>query len=168
MIRNFIANGLLSFLPPTRLFKLKEIVLNVLGFKISSGAKITGAIKFYGRGKISIGSNSWIGIGCKFYVDDGYEVFIGEQCDVAPDVVFHTGSHQQGSFTRRAGIGFSDSIEVGSGSWIGIRSTILAGAIFKPGTIIAAGAIVRTGNYNGNTLLAGVPAREKKKFEHEN
>jgi acetyltransferase-like isoleucine patch superfamily enzyme len=76
-----------------------------------------------------------------------------------------SGSHQVGPPDRRAGMGFGADIEIGDGTWIGARCTILAGARIGRGSIVAGGAVVRSGQYPDNVLLAGVPAVPKRCLE---
>lgn len=164
VFKSNITNILLSLLPVTRLFRAKAIILRYLGFTIGSNVSVTGNIKIYGRGNIIIGNTCWIGIGCKFYVSSNVEVSIGDNCDIAPDVKFVTGSHHLGSSDRRAGECFADNISIGSGCWIGINSVLLPGVHLGSGTVVAAGSVVKTGSYPPNILLAGVPAKMIKSY----
>jgi maltose O-acetyltransferase len=91
-------------------------------------------------------------------------VVIGERCDIAPEVLFVVGSHELGSRERRAGRGFSRSITVGSGTWIGARSTFIAGASVGSGCVVAAGSVV-TDAFPNNVLIGGVPAVVIRKLE---
>jgi acetyltransferase-like isoleucine patch superfamily enzyme len=162
MLRNPLANFILAVLPATRCFALKHGLLRLLGFELGSGCKITGGVKFYGRGRIAIGEQSWVGLGCMFIVAPDAEIVIGARCDVAPSVIFHTGSHRMGDARRRAGAGYSAAIVVGDGSWIGTGSVVLGGARLGASSILAAGATLRAGDYPADTLLAGSPAVVKK------
>jgi len=165
VIRTNLINLLLSMLPLTRFFSLKARCLRFLGFFVGENTCITGDVKFYGYGKFSIGANSWLGIGCKFYISTNAEVIIGDNCDIAPDVKFVTGSHKIGAAERRAGSGYADNIYIGSGSWIGIGTILLPGVVLGEATVVAAGAVVTEGKYPANVLLAGVPAKVVKIFE---
>ena len=165
MFRNYLTGFILFFLPKTRCFKLKVALLNLVGCEIAQSARITGDIKIYGRGKIIIGSNTWIGLGCHFYTSAGTSIVIGDNCDVAPEVVFHTGTHAQGGTHRRAGPGRSASIEIGNGSWVGLGAKLLSGAVVGSGSIVAAGAIVLGYSHLNNMMLAGTPARPVKELD---
>ena len=153
-----ILNIFLSFIPATRLFELKRILLRCFGVEVGEGTRIAGNVRFYGRGGIRIGNNCWIGIGTVFIVNQSAPISIGNCCDIAPEVLFHTGTHSIGSSTRRAGDGFSREIVVGDGCWIGTRSTLLAGVCIPIGCVVGAGAVVLPRHYSENSLLAGVPA----------
>ncbi|WP_354321029.1 DapH/DapD/GlmU-related protein [Pseudacidovorax sp. 1753] len=165
ILRNVIANVTLGVLPPTRLFKVKRVILRTIGFEIAEGAKLTGRIRFYGRGEISFGENCWIGIGCTFYTAVGAGVVIEKNCDIAPEVVFHTGTHLLGPSERRAGKGSSSQIVVGEGCWLGCRATVLSGVVIAPGCIVAAGACVNKTVVERDVLVAGTPAKIKRKID---
>ena len=84
--------------------------------------------------------------------------------DIAPGVMFECGSHRIGAPDRRAGEGIAISISIGSGTWIGVRVTPLGGTEVGPGSLVAAGSIVRAGKYPANMLLASVSARAVKEL----
>lgn len=159
MFRNILLNFFFSLPFSTRAFWLKRKLLNFLKIKTGTGARITGQLKFFGRGDVIFGDECWLGIGCQFYIPDGISVLIGARCDIGPEVIFQAGTHENGDSNRRAGLGLAHNIEVGPGSWLGVRTTLLPGVILGPGTIVAAGAVVLPGKYPPNVLLAGVPAR---------
>lgn len=165
MFKNYIANIILKLLPPTRFFVLKRTLLNLLGFCIGKNARICGDVRFYGRGGITIGDNTWIGIGCTFYVTQAAAIVIGSNCDIAPEVSFHTGSHEPGDHIRRAGAGVSKPIYIGDGSWIGTRTTILGGANIGRISIVGACSMVSEDKYPESSLLVGIPAVIKKKLK---
>lgn len=158
-------NLLFFILPLTRLFAFKAFLLRHCGIEIGSAACVTGGMRIYGHGRLSIGANSWLGIGCRFYIPVGSSVVIGDRCDIAPEVKFVCGSHRIGTAERRAGEGFADDIVVGAGSWIGVGSTLLAGVRIGEGSVVAAGAVVTPGRYPANALLAGVPAKVVKIYD---
>lgn len=162
LFKNPLANFAIALLPATRCFGLKRALLNALGFEIGAGCKITGGVKFYGRGRIAIGEDTWIGLGCMFIVAPDAEIVIGSRCDIAPRVIFHTGSHRIGDGQRRAGEGYSSPITIANGSWIGTGSVVLGGSHVGSASILAAGATLLAGDYPADTLLAGVPATVKR------
>jgi len=48
-------------------------------------------------------------------------------------------------------------VRIGPGSWLGVRSTVLRGAVLGEGTVVAAHAVVR-GSHPPGAVLAGTPA----------
>ena len=156
---NFVS----TLAPPTKLFRLKRNLYRISGVDIGKDTKICGDVRIYASGKISIGHSTWVGIGCTFYCSQAVEIRIGDNCDIAPEVAFVTGSHRIGTTNRRAGPGYSKSIDVKNGCWLGARSTILPGVTIGEGSIVAAGSLVKD-DVPANTLVAGVPARPVKEL----
>ena len=161
-IRNPVANLAIAILPATRCFELKRSLLNALGFELGLGCKVTGGVKFYGRGDVMIGEDTWVGLGTIFITAPDAPIVIGARCDIAPRVIFHTGSHRIGDGQRRAGEGYSSPIWISDGSWIGTGSVVLGGSHVGSASILAAGATLLAGDYPADTLLAGVPAVAKR------
>lgn len=137
-------------------FEKKRILLNRLdNFQIGEGTKIVGPIECYGQ--LKAGKNCWIGKNLR--INGNGTVMIGDNCDIGPEVTFQTGSHEIGSSHRRAGKGVVCQQSVGSGTWIGGRSTILNSTAIGEGCVIAGCACV-TKDVAPNTLAGGVPARK--------
>ncbi|MGJ7546066.1 acyltransferase [Variovorax sp. LT1R16] len=154
----FLVSFLFKLLPPTHLFGMKRRLLIWAGLSIGDQVKITSSTKFLITGDLSIGRESWVGHETLFVGGDA-AVCIGSYCDIAPRVVFSTGSHQiERVGNRVAGKGYSSPIKVGDGCWIGLGATILGGATIGDRSIVAAGAVVK-GTFPAEVIIAGVPAR---------
>lgn len=143
----------------TRFFSIKRRLLRSVGYEIGEHTKIVGPI--FNTGTLRIGANCWIG--CNLTVHGNGTVVIGDNCDLAPEVMFFTGGHQIGGPDRRAGTGESYEIQVGNGVWIGGRASILLNTRVGDGCVIAACACV-TKDVPDHTLAAGVPAKIVKEF----
>lgn len=155
---NFCVNRLYAG-TKTKNFEKKRKLLNSVGHNIGEGTKVVGPI--YCSGKMIVGKNCWIGRNLE--INGNGTVTIGDQCDIAPDVIFQTGSHEIGGSERRAGEGITEDITVGNGCWIGVRSTILGGVSISDGAVVAACALVNK-NVQQDTLVGGLPAREIKRL----
>lgn len=160
----FIANWALQALPMSRLYAFKRYLLNHAGITVAHDALVNGGTRFYGRGQVAVGSQTWVGPNCSFYTHLDAPILIGDRCDIAPDVSFITGSHEIGSAHRRAGAGWAKPIHVGDGCWIGTRVTLLGGVSVGRGSIVAAGAVV-TKDVPEDSLVGGVPARLIRQLE---
>jgi len=160
----YLANFLLFILPVSRCFGLKRLFFRWAGLDVAGEVKINGHTWFYGRGKVNIGENTWIGPRCRFYTDASVTISIGKNCDIAPEVAFMTGSHDVGDSNRRAGRGYCTSIVVEDGCWVGTRVTILGGVTVGHGSVIGAGALVIK-DVPPNCVVAGVPARKIKTLD---
>lgn len=118
-----------------------------------------------------------------FYCDYGYNIEIGNECDInyncvmlddnkitignnvriAPNVSFYTVYHPLDASTRKNGIILSKPIIIEDNVWIGGGATILAGVIIGANSIIGAGSVV-TKNIPSNVVVVGNPARILKEI----
>lgn len=160
MIRH-IVNIFLWFLPPTRLFLLRNLFLKIAGIKLGRHVCFCGRSWIYGRGDLLIKNDTWISPGAIIYTNESEAITIGSRCDIGPGVEFITGSHDIGTSLRRAGKGYAKAITVEDGVWIGAKSIILGGVTIGSGSIIAAGSLVRF-DVPPNSLVAGAPAVVKR------
>lgn len=149
-------------LPQGVCFEARRKLLNWAGYPVGSGTRIAGAMHV--TTELSIGSDCWIGR--NFTCHGNGSVTIGDRCDIAPDVTVATGSHELGGADRRAGQGYNCSVTVGSGCWLGVRSTLLGGAAVADGCVVAACALVK-GATERNTMMGGVPARLLRRLPDE-
>jgi maltose O-acetyltransferase len=141
-------------------FEKKRKLLNAIGFDIGEGTKIVAP--FYCLGKVKIGKNCWIGK--NFFVNGNGNVTIGDNCDIAPEVIFQTGGHKIGDKSRRAGEGLVFNQTVGDGCWIGGRVTIINNTNIGNSCVIGACALVNK-DVPDNSLVVGVPAKIIKTLE---
>ena len=132
-------------LPETRFFGLKAALLRWCGAKIGRNVRINSTAVFVGTGGLEIGDDVWIGPGCRISPVGGVVVRIGSYCDLGPEVMILTGSHE------------IDTV----GLHIGGKGTALSVAI---GDGVAAGAVVIKGADMPKTMLAGVPAKCCKQY----
>lgn len=146
----------------TRCFGAKRKLLRMAGHEIGEGTKVVGPI--FCTGKMIIGEDCWIGRNLS--VEGNGVVRIGDRCDIAPNVAFLTGGHEIGDSNRRAGKGESYSIEVGNGTWIGARATLLGNAHVGDGCVLAACSCVAS-DIPGNVLAGGVPAKIIRELKNE-
>lgn len=137
----------------TKYFGIKRRLLCAAGYEIGEGSKVVGPLVC--TGSLKVGRNSWVGRDLAIYGNGS--VIIGDNCDIAPGVVFLTGGHVIGEPERRAGAGEDYAISVGNGCWIGGRATLLRNVRIGSGSVIAACACVIS-DVPGNTLIGGVPA----------
>lgn len=140
-------------------FERKRKLLNSIGYKIGENTKIVGPILC--QGTVTVGKDTWIGK--NFRVNGNGNVTIGDSCDIGPEVSFNTGGHEIGDSSRRAGPGKITNIEVGNGTWICTRSTIVNDVKIGNGCVIAACACV-VSDVDDNVIVGGVPAKTIRKL----
>ena len=168
MIKNKLLHALKYFLNLTIIFfpgktfrKFRNFLWTIQGYKIDSSANILPTAKII-CGNIFIGKKTFIG---EEVLITGGNIIIEDNCDIAPRVTIHAGTHEISNNKRRAGKSFYGNIIIGAGTWIGTCSTIINGARIGKGVIIAAGSVVVKGEYPDNTLIGGTPAKILKHLD---
>lgn len=146
-----------KLLPESRFFGLKNFLLRLAGIKIGKTTRICSSVIFH-TPNIEIGEGVWIGPGTRFLVAEDSKVFIGNNVDIAMECLFVTGSHEIGSYDRRAGSAIRNDIYIKNGVWIGGRSFILGGADIGEGSILGANSMCNK-VLPSNCLYVGSPAR---------
>lgn len=106
------------------------------------------------------GFNITIGSGCYFNfgvtILDSFEVSIGNNVFLAPQVVISPVTHPLEAKNRRNLTGKKITIE--DDVWIGAGAIILPGVTVHKGAVVGAGAVVRE-DVPENTVVAGIPAK---------
>lgn len=82
---------------------------------------------------------------------------------LAISTILNCQSHHLGSSRSRAGDCIIQDINIGSGCWIGTRSTILCQEIGS-GSVVGAGSLVLN-TVPSNAMVAGAPATVKKRYK---
>lgn len=164
-IRLWLCGLFVCALPETRCFALKAALLRWCGAQVGHNVRINSSAVFSGTGRLIIGDDVWIGPGCFLSPVGEAEIRIGNHVDLGPQAMILTGSHRiapEGDHI--GGEGTAASVSVGDGCWLGARSTVLPGVVLADKTLVAAGAVVAASVTGPRTLVAGVPARQKKGF----
>lgn len=137
---------------------VRRALLRLGGVRV--GAMVYGLERcYFGSSRISIGTGSFINVGC-FFEGSG-RIEIGDDCLLGPEVLIVTSIHAIGSdgeIARRSG---RRDVRIGDGCWLGARATVLPGVDVGDGAIVAAGAVVAEDCVPGG-VYGGVPARRLK------
>jgi len=155
--------------PAVRLFpgspfrKFRNFIWRLGGYDVAYTANLMPTVRLV-YGDIQIGGHAFLG---EEVLVTGGSVFIGENCDIAPRVIIHAGTHELGGSKRRAGEAYAGKILIGNGTWIGTSATILSGVTLGTGCLVAAGSLVKAGEYPSDVLIAGVPAKVEREFEKD-
>lgn len=157
-------NAVSPWFPNRGGFTLRRWLLGHMGIELGIDVKIANTARFYGS-NISVGMGTWIGPETIIIGTEAGPVTIGANVDIGPGVLITSGSHEIGQAIRRAGPGASRPVLIHDGTWIGARSTIIAGAEVGEASIIGAGSVVIAGLYPAHRLLVGVPARARKPLQ---
>lgn len=134
----------------------------IIGNNVSIGKycsiEATGSLTNIGKGLIiedGVGLNSNCFLGCAGGIVIGEDTIIGEL------VTMHSENHNYSDLTKNIksqGVN-RHGIKIGSGCWLGAKTTILDGVIIGRGCVIAAGSVVVAGEYPDNGIYGGVPAK---------
>ena len=91
----------------------------------------------------------------------GSHSFFGANCSVI------TGSHNPNAIMkeRKRYLRSGNDIVIGEGVWIASHAVILGPSTIGDHAVIAAGAVVLPGEYEGGYLYGGVPAKQIKKLD---
>jgi len=128
------------------------------GYAVDKTARIEN-IKIVGIVSLVVGKNSFIGSGT-IITGGQSSVEIGSFCDIANNVILGTGTHSIDVFGERsAGKGYSKSIIVRNGAWIGMGAIVLPGVTIGEKAVVGAGSVV-TKDVSPCTIVAGNPARK--------
>lgn len=149
--------------PSLRMNKTKTFLLKFLGHKIGNNVVIASSVKILGNIHVTIGDNTFIGHDTMI-IGGKAELYIGKNCDISSKVNFVMGTHEIGVAERRAGRGYSKSIFIGDGVWIGYGVIVLPGVKIGEKSIIGAGSVV-VHNIPANTLAAGNPCKVIKQLD---
>lgn len=112
-----------------------------------------------GRSNFTIGKYAYIGSDCFINAEGG--VFIGNGSVLSSKVTILSSTHD---FKQPTCLPYSrgnvfDSVQIGSGVWIGYGATILPGVAISDGAIIGACSVV-TKNVGTGEIIAGNPAKK--------
>jgi maltose O-acetyltransferase len=163
--RLMLADLLVIALPRLCFCRLRTAIYRMAGVRIGPRTSVLGRLTITGPGRVH--ERLHIGADCiinaPLFLDLSAEIRIGDRVSIGHHCVFVTAHHEIGPPDFRAGVNIGRSINVGDGSWIAARSTILPGVAIGQSSIIASGALVAE-NVPSDALVGGVPARLIKKL----
>jgi galactoside O-acetyltransferase len=105
------------------------------------------------------------GIYCNFnlsLVDDA-DIYVGDHCMIAPNVVIATSGHPILPILREHNYVYNFPVHIGKNVWIGSNVSILPGVTIGDNSVIGAGSVVRS-DIPANVVAAGVPCRVLRKI----
>lgn len=117
---------------------LRIFILRAFGANIGAGAKIRHDVRIHWPWKLSIGANSWVGVGA--WLLNLEDIRLGADVCVSQQVLLCTGSHRADD----PAFEFDNApITVQDGVWIATRATVLRGVTVGANALIGACAVVR-------------------------
>jgi galactoside O-acetyltransferase len=100
------------------------------------------------------------GIYCNFNLTlvDDTDIYIGDDCMIAPNVVIATSGHPILPILREHNYVYNLPVHIGKNVWIGSGVQILPGVTIGDNSVIGAGSVV-TNNIPANVVALGAPCR---------
>ena len=169
--RRFGAFGESSALvyPPGALFGEKFIHIGahtLIGPHVTMSAGLYGEELHTATGwSLRIGDRCSVGRDSYFVSRIGIDV--GDDVTMAPNVYVTDHNHRYDDITLPIKQQWMTEapVTIGSGSWLGTGVVILPGAHLGKNTVVAAGSVVRPGDYPDFAVLAGVPAKVVRHYD---
>jgi maltose O-acetyltransferase len=135
---------------------IRRWVLRVMRYDVHPTACVAERC-YIGSRRVSFAAGSFANVGC--YFDGNADIRIGAGTQIGMWTLFATATHEISELdTRRAGRDVALPISVGSGSWIGARSSVLPGAAIGKGTVVGAGSLI-VRSCDPDSVYVGAPAR---------
>lgn len=132
---------------------IKVWLLRQFGARIGQGVVIKPHVRIKNPWRLAIGDYCWIGQ--NVWIDNLADVVIGDHACLSQFVYLCTGSHDHRRVTFDLD---AKPICVGSGAWLGARSTVLPGVTIGANAILAGGSVA-TKDIPPAVVAGGVPAK---------
>lgn len=136
---------------PSHLLRL--IFYKLAGINIGKGSRVHMGARFFYPANIKIGQDSILGN--NIFLDGRDKLVIGNNVDIASDVMIYNSEHDINAEDFHA---INGPVEIGDYVFIGPRVIILPGVKIGKGAVVAAGAVV-TKNVGEYVIVGGVPAQ---------
>lgn len=89
---------------------------------------------------------------------EGTTIRIGDDCLFSSEIMLRTGDSHSILSLEGKRVNLSQDIVIEDHVWVGHRASINKGALFSQNSIVGACAVVTKKFYDGNVIIAGVPA----------
>ena len=137
--------------------KEKQALMKQMFAEIGDGCTIEVPVHAnWGCHHVHIGSNVYCNSNVTF-VDDG-NIYIGNHCLIAPNVVIATAGHPILPILREHNYVYCQDVHIGNNVWIGSNASILPGVTIGDQSVIGAGSVV-TCDIPSQVVACGVPCR---------
>ncbi len=116
---------------------LRVLLLRCFGARIGAGVVIKTRVEIKYPWHLSVGDHTWIGEGC--WIDNLTSVRVGSNVCISQGAYLCTGNH---NWSDPAFGLVVRPIELGDGSWVGAKATVLPGVTLGSCAVAAAGSVV--------------------------
>lgn len=135
------------------IWTVRKSFFKISGVGIGKGAKLHTGCWFFDPSNIKIGEGSVVGY--RTFLDGRAPLTIGQQVDIASEVMIYNSEHDVHSSDMRA---VEEPVEIGNYVFIGPRVVIMPGVKIGDGAVVGGGAVV-TKNVPEKVIVGGVPAK---------
>jgi len=147
----YLFNSFVAYIPSHRLRRF--VLCHLMKVEMGIGSAVHLRLRLYTRGQISIGDHSIIDRDC--VLDGRGKITIGENVNIAPEVIILTAYHDPDSDDFS---GIHKPVVIEDYAWVATRAMILPGVTIGQGAVVAAGSVV-TKDVEPKSIVAGNPAR---------
>ncbi len=137
---------------PSHLFR--NFIYRLSGIKLGKKSTIHTGARFYNPKNISIGNGTVIGNNS--FIDGRDKVTIGDNTDIASEVLIYNSEH---NLNDPAFTATEEPVTIGSYCFIGPRVIIMPGVKIGNGAVVAGGAVV-TKDVDERSIVGGIPAKQ--------
>ena len=141
---------------PTEIEKRQQLLREIFA-EVGDGCNVETPVHAnWGCKHVHLGSGIYINSNVTF-VDDAH-IYIGDQCMIAPNVVFATAGHPILPILREHHYVYNLPIHIGRNVWIGANVSIMPGVTIGDNSVIGAGSVV-TNDIPSDVVAYGSPCR---------
>jgi maltose O-acetyltransferase len=142
--------NLTTFIP---LHSVRNLIWRLAGVTIGRHSTLHTGVRVFDPRNITIGDGTIIGYAC--FIDGRDKVTIGDNTDIASEVMIYNQEHDLSAEDFAAN---SSTVAIGNYVFIGPRAIILPGVTIGDASVVAAGAVV-TKNVPKFAIVGGIPAK---------
>jgi len=135
------------------LHSVRNFIWRLSGLKIGKRSTLHTGVRVFDPRGVRVGEGTIIGYAT--FIDGRDRVTIGDNTDIASEVMIYSEEHDLSSADFGA---HGEPVTIGNYVFIGPRAIILPGVTIGDGAVVAAGAVV-TKDVEPYTIVGGVPAK---------
>lgn len=135
------------------LHSVRNLIWRLAGLKLGKRSTLHTGVRVFDPRNIRVGEGTIIGFSC--FIDGRDQVVIGNNTDIASEVMIYSQEHDLSSPDFQA---VGAPVTIGNYVFIGPRAIILPGIKIGDGAVVAAGAVV-TKDVEPFAVMGGVPAK---------
>jgi tetrahydrodipicolinate N-succinyltransferase len=154
--------------PPATIFGERWIAIGshtVLGADITLSAGLLPGLELGPAPLLRIGDGCTVGRGSHIVAHQSID--IADHVYTGPYVYITDQNHAYTDTETPIGLQVprNDPVRIGAGSWVGAHAVVLPGVRLGRNCVVAAGCVVRPGDYPDHSVIAGVPGQVVRHYD---